>query len=140
MSHYVKLTIVHKYVAFFYFIFRKIGTGSQMQLYDLEAGNMMRSFHVFDGIRVHGICCCSIDSIKEPLLSSKLDFKIAVFGERRVKLFSLQIENVAGTQDRSEVEVYLNLSCLLPKFSHWVLDVCFLLVIFSNYTFYYRMF
>ncbi|KAK9266700.1 hypothetical protein L1049_007353 [Liquidambar formosana] len=101
------------------------GTGSQMLLYDLEAAKMIRSFHVFEGIRVHGISCSFINCT-EKSVSSTVAFNIAVFGERRVKLFSLHLEIVSGSQNQSEVHVELTLFHLLPKFSHWVLDVCFL--------------
>ncbi|RXI09591.1 hypothetical protein DVH24_036055 [Malus domestica] len=71
------------------------GTGSQIMVYDLEMGRMVRSFDVFQGIRVHGIICCSSNSERaEGTLASSVAFKISVFGERRVKIFSLQIETV----------------------------------------------
>ena len=96
-------------------------------LYDLELGKMIKSFHVFDGIRVHGITCLFTDCT-EGAVSSKLGFQLAVFGERRVKLFSLVIELVLGPQIQSGVCVNLDLLHLLPKFGNWVLDVCFLKV------------
>ncbi|KAL5060747.1 hypothetical protein RYX36_032351 [Vicia faba] len=83
------------------------GLGSEILLYELEFGKIMKSYSVFDGVRVHGI-------------SSSAESVIAVFGEKRVKLFSFSFEN--GDTGSSE----LRLIHLLPKFSHWILDVCFL--------------
>ncbi|XP_024018186.1 uncharacterized protein LOC21397028 [Morus notabilis] len=80
------------------------GSGSQLLVYDLELGKMISSFYVFHGIRVHGITCSSFDSNE-----------IAVFGERRVKIFSLRVDD----------DVKLTLLQSLPKFGSWVLDVCF---------------
>ncbi|XP_059625527.1 uncharacterized protein LOC132268736 isoform X2 [Cornus florida] len=98
------------------------GTGSQILLYDLRMGNLIKSFNVFDGIRVHGISCTTTQGS----LSSTLVFKIAVFGERRVKVFRLCIEMELTFQDQSEEGTHLILLHSLPKFGHWVLDVCFL--------------
>ncbi|RVW41564.1 hypothetical protein CK203_068153 [Vitis vinifera] len=97
------------------------GTGSQVLLYDLESVKILRSFHVLEGIRVHGIACRLVDC-KE---GSVLSVKIAVFGERRVKLFNLRLEMVPESQDEPQVCLELTLLHSLPKFSHWVLDVCF---------------
>ncbi|GFZ04476.1 transducin family protein [Actinidia rufa] len=107
------------------FLFSLAGTGSQLLLYDLEKGRMVKSFHVFEGIRVHGITCSPING-KDRSLSSPLEFKIAVFGERRVKLFKLCIETKLGFKDHPKESIHLVLFQLLPKFSHWVLDVSFL--------------
>ncbi|THG19177.1 hypothetical protein TEA_002269 [Camellia sinensis var. sinensis] len=95
---------------------------------------MVKSFHVFQGIRVHGITTCS--SIngngnghgKDRSFSSSIDFNIAMFGEKRVKLFTLSIQMDCQFQDQPQdfIHFHLNLLHLLPKFSHWVLDVCFL--------------
>lgn len=101
------------------------GTGSQILIYDLHTGNMIKSFQVFEGIRVHGISC-TIMNCTEGTCSSKLDFKIAVFGERRVKLFTLSIDIATNMQNQAHVSVDLILHQSLPKFNHWVLDVCFL--------------
>ncbi|KAM0960847.1 hypothetical protein ACFX2C_025835 [Malus domestica] len=71
------------------------GSGSQIMVYDLEMGRMVRSFDVFQGIRVHGINCCGSSSSTECVegtLASSVAFEITVFCERRVKMFSLQIE------------------------------------------------
>ncbi|KAK2364819.1 notchless protein [Trifolium repens] len=83
------------------------GLGSEILLYDLELGKIMRSFSVFDGVRVHGI-------------TSSSESVIAVFGEKRVKLFSFSFENDDSGRP------LLTLIHLLPKFGHWVLDVCFI--------------
>lgn len=106
-------------------IFFASGTGSQILFYDLHTGNMIKSFQVFEGIRVHGISC-TVMSCTEGTCISKLDFKIAVFGERRVKLFSLHIDIASNMQNQAQVSVDLILHQSLPKFNHWVLDVCFL--------------
>lgn len=98
------------------------GTGSQLLLYDLETGKLLKSFHVFQGIRVHGITCTSITA-------KDIEFNIAVFGERRVKLFKLCINVEVRFQDHPQESIPLILLHSLPKFSHWVLDVCFLKVI-----------
>ncbi|KAI8522511.1 hypothetical protein RHMOL_Rhmol13G0002700 [Rhododendron molle] len=95
------------------------GTGSQLLLYDLETGKLLKSFHVFQGIRVHGITCTSITA-------KDIEFNIAVFGERRVKLFKLCINVEVRFQDHPQESIPLILLHSLPKFSHWVLDVCFL--------------
>ncbi|XP_060961502.1 tRNA (34-2'-O)-methyltransferase regulator trm734 [Cannabis sativa] len=82
------------------------GSGSQLLVYDLELGNMVNSFDVFHGIRVHGISSSNIHSSK-----------IAIFGEKRVKLYSLGL---------AQIGLDLTLLQSLPKFDSWVLDVCFL--------------
>ncbi|KAK4418002.1 WD repeat-containing protein 6 [Sesamum alatum] len=97
------------------------GTGSQILVYDLVSGKIIRSFPVFEGIRVHGI---SVEHFHKPMPASALAFRIAVFGERRVKLFSLQIES--DTPHKPFLDMELTLIHALPKFGHWVLDVCFL--------------
>ncbi|KAK7397007.1 hypothetical protein VNO78_18171 [Psophocarpus tetragonolobus] len=84
------------------------GLGSEITVYDLELSKRIRSFSVFEGVRVHGIAS-----------SFPQDTLIAVFGETRVKLFSFKFDSVSGS-------VELTLVHLLPKFGHWVLDVCFL--------------
>ncbi|KAB2620162.1 hypothetical protein D8674_041787 [Pyrus ussuriensis x Pyrus communis] len=98
------------------------GSGWQIMVYDLEMGRMVRSFDVFRGIRVHGIICCSSTSSTEcadGTLASSVAFEITVFGERRVKIFSLQIET------EQQVSVSFTLLQTLPKFANWVLDVSF---------------
>ncbi|KAG6619439.1 uncharacterized protein LOC122317079 isoform X2 [Carya illinoinensis] len=102
------------------------GSGSQILLYSLDSGQLIRSFHVFQGIRVHGIACNDSINCAEGTISSKLAFQLAVFGERRVKLFSLMIDFGLKPQNGSGICVNLNQLHLLPKFNNWVLDVCFL--------------
>lgn len=101
------------------------GTGSQILVYDLMVGKLIKSFDVFDGIRVHGV---SLEAFNEHLSDTHITFKIAVYGERRVKLFSLQIQRVSNSQTEQQTcfELTLSLVVLLPKFTHWVLDVSFL--------------
>ncbi|KAL2535206.1 Transducin family protein/WD-40 repeat family protein [Forsythia ovata] len=97
------------------------GTGSQILVYDLVSGKMINSFQVFDGIRVHGI---TLECYHRQLAGSAFALQIAIFGERRVKLFNLQIE-----QDNQQFPCFhleLTLIHSLPKVGHWVLDVCFL--------------
>lgn len=85
---------------------------------------MIRSFCVFQGIRVHGVLCSLVDCDD---VNSELAFKIVVFGERRVKLFCLRIG-----MNESQARVDITLLQLLPKFGNWVLDVCFLKVTKHN--------
>ncbi|KAJ9187931.1 hypothetical protein P3X46_003342 [Hevea brasiliensis] len=101
------------------------GTGSHMLFYNLEAVKIIESFQVFQGIRVHGITCGFVD-YPEGSSSSRLDFKVVVFGEKRVKLFNLHIEIALKSQNQPQVCVDLALLHSLPRFSHWVLDVFFL--------------
>ncbi|KAK6115343.1 hypothetical protein DH2020_007612 [Rehmannia glutinosa] len=91
-------------------------------VYDLESGNIIRSFQVFEGIRVHEI---SLENFHKRLPGSSHSFRVAVYGERRVKLFSLQIES-DSQQKKPFLDVKLTLIHSLPKFGYWVLDVCFL--------------
>ncbi|KAK9147122.1 hypothetical protein Sjap_007025 [Stephania japonica] len=98
------------------------GTGSQILLYNVEAGKQLRSFNVFDGIRIHGITCVSncCDSLMPK-------FEVAVFGEKKVKLFELNLRVEVGCDDAQlRICAELILVRSLPRFSHWVLDVCFL--------------
>ncbi|KAJ4956703.1 hypothetical protein NE237_013486 [Protea cynaroides] len=106
------------------FPFLLAGTGSQILLYDVEAGKMLNSFHVFEGIRVHGISCTLLEctGFRLPM---RVAFRIAVFGERRVKLFGLHLKLALGCQNHLKVCAELNLVHSLPKFRHWVLDACF---------------
>ncbi|CAN6285992.1 unnamed protein product [Urochloa humidicola] len=93
------------------------GTGSELLVYEVGAARHVAAFQVFDGVRVHGI---------EPRggSTSCSSHSLAVFGERRVKLFSLGFR--VG-EDGSEVgEVRLELEQRLPGFDHWVLDARFL--------------
>jgi WD repeat-containing protein 6 len=93
------------------------GTGSELLVHEVGAARLVAAFQVFDGVRVHGIELrggspdCSTHSL-------------AVFGERRVKLFALGLRVSA---DGSEVgELRLELEQRLPGFDHWVLDARFL--------------
>ncbi|KAG6606915.1 WD repeat-containing protein 6, partial [Cucurbita argyrosperma subsp. sororia] len=95
------------------------GSGSEVLAYNLESGNMIESFRVFEGIRVHGISSISLN-FSGASSCTKLDFVLVVFGEKRVKLYRVSVEMVA------EVCVDLVPLCSLPRFNHWVLDACFL--------------
>jgi hypothetical protein len=90
------------------------GTGSQLLLYEVGAARLVASFRAFDGVRVHGI---------EPRSGGPgcPSYTLALFGERRVKLFSLGfgVEADGG-------EARLELEQMLPGFDHWVLDTRFL--------------
>ncbi|XP_026457214.1 uncharacterized protein LOC113357933 isoform X1 [Papaver somniferum] len=114
------------------FPFLLAGTGSEILLYNVQEGKLLGSFHVFEGIRVHGIGCSpeftSIHGVVNEGLSSSLIFKIVVFGERKVKLFRLQLGLNLGCDEfqLNACKIELELINLLPKFGHWVLDVCFL--------------
>lgn len=76
---------------------------------------------MLEGIRVHGIACGPVDC-KE---GSVVSVKIVVFGERRVKLFNLRIEMLPESQSEPQLSLEMTLLHSLPKFRHWVLDVCF---------------
>ncbi|CAN1196390.1 WD repeat-containing protein 6 [Linum perenne] len=95
------------------------GSGSQLLLYNLEAGSLIKAFQVFEGIRVHGIACSDGFAVLD---SAKLSFRVSVFGEKRVKLFSLNV----ALESEQLLFVDLGLECSLPRFSHWILDVSFL--------------
>lgn len=82
---------------------------------------MIESFRVFEGIRVHGISSISLN-FSEASSSTKRDFVLVVFGEKRVKIYRISVEMIA------EVCVNLVLLCSLPRFNHWVFDACFLKV------------
>lgn len=102
-------------------IWKKTGSGSEVLVYNLESGRMVKSFRIFEGIRVHGISSIHLN-FSEASSSTKLGFVLVVFGEKRVKLYRISVELVA------EVCVDLILLCSFPKFNHWVLDACFLKV------------
>ncbi|XP_029118842.1 uncharacterized protein [Elaeis guineensis] len=102
------------------------GTGSQLLVYDVESGNLLNSFHVFEGVRVHGISLRSPDSKEESFSPDVACFFIAVYGERTVKLFLLRVDAVSSSRVGDGVGVGLKLVCRLPAFDHWVLDACFL--------------
>nr|CAB3502259.1 unnamed protein product [Digitaria exilis] len=93
------------------------GTGSELLVYEVDAAGHVAAFQVFDGVRVHGI---------EPRGGSPKcsSYSLAVFGERRVKIFSL---GFAVSADATQVgELRLELEQRLPGFDHWVLDARFL--------------
>ncbi|KAJ1412523.1 WD40/YVTN repeat-like-containing domain superfamily [Sesbania bispinosa] len=90
------------------------GLGSEILVYNLELGKFMRSFSIFEGVRVHGITSSSL----QETTASATDV-IAVFGETRVKLCSFSFDNVSCSPQ-------LTLIHLLPKLGHWVLDICFI--------------
>ncbi|XP_030551812.1 uncharacterized protein LOC115756249 isoform X2 [Rhodamnia argentea] len=103
------------------------GSGSQMSLFELVSGAMIRTFYVFRGVRVHGVVLGSVD-FPGGSSSSMLDYTVAVYGERRVKLFRLSVR--LGREAREESETVLSADLKLispvPRLSHWVMDVCFL--------------
>lgn len=99
------------------------GSGSQILVYELEQGTMLRSLDVFQGIRVHGIFCGGGAVIGD---DGSIGFDMAVFGERRVKMFRLEID--LGHQQQV-LDVGLRLLQLLPSFGNWVLDVSFIKVL-----------
>uniref|UniRef100_A0A0D9VNJ7 Uncharacterized protein n=1 Tax=Leersia perrieri TaxID=77586 RepID=A0A0D9VNJ7_9ORYZ len=93
------------------------GTGSELLVYDVDAASarLVASFQVFDGVRVHGI---------QPRSSSPPgDVTVAVFGERRMKIFRFRVD---VEEDGEVCGVRLELEQRLPGFDHWVLDACFL--------------
>ncbi|XP_071686750.1 uncharacterized protein [Rutidosis leptorrhynchoides] len=96
------------------------GTGSQLLFYDLTASNMIASFQVFNGIRVHGITIL-------PPTDTSLNFTVAVFGERKLKLFQFNVQ-LPRQHDHQSKQTLVNLisSQSLPNFGHWILDVCFI--------------
>ncbi|XP_056163038.1 uncharacterized protein LOC115689569 isoform X2 [Syzygium oleosum] len=107
------------------------GSGSQVSLLDLESGAMPRTFHVFRGIRVHGIVLGGADLTGESSSSSTsaLDRAVAVYGERRVKLLrlSVRVGRREAPQERGTVSsADLELISAVPRLSHWVMDVRFL--------------
>ncbi|XP_023734896.1 uncharacterized protein LOC111882766 isoform X2 [Lactuca sativa] len=96
------------------------GTGSQLLFYDLHTGNMIASFQVFKGVRVHGISCLPLT---DTVTDTSLTFRVAVFGERRLKLclFNIQLPH-----HNKQTIVHLLSFQSLPNLGHWVLDVCFI--------------
>jgi len=93
------------------------GTGSELLVYEVGAARLLAAFQVFDGVRVHGIEL----RVGSPHCSTH---SLAVFGERRVKLFSLGLRVSADGSDVSDL--LLELDQRLPGFDHWVLDARFL--------------
>ncbi|TVU48646.1 hypothetical protein EJB05_08287 [Eragrostis curvula] len=93
------------------------GTGSELLVYEVNDARLVASFQVFDGVRVHGI---------EPRGRgpSSSNYSLAVFGERRVKLFFIEVD--VDAEDGEVGAVRLELDQRLPGFDHWVLDARFL--------------
>ncbi|KAH9318915.1 hypothetical protein KI387_020684, partial [Taxus chinensis] len=103
-------------------------TGPHLFLYDIELGKLLSSSHVFDGIRVHGIhSSCYLLQNFDPSLSMRISaVTVAVFGERRVKLFDIQLRGKSDSNKKLKGQVRLDLLQILPAFGHWVMDVRFL--------------
>ncbi|KAL8150342.1 hypothetical protein V2J09_020150 [Rumex salicifolius] len=101
------------------------GTGSQVLLFDLNSGRLLQSFDVFEGIRVHGISCGTVEFVEDQPYAPATA-KIIIYGERRVKLFALRFVLVSKSEELFDVLVDMALLQLLPRFNHWVLDVLFL--------------
>ncbi|KAK6941131.1 S-adenosylmethionine synthetase, C-terminal [Dillenia turbinata] len=85
------------------------GTGSQLMLYDMEKGKLLKMVPVFERVRVRGISCVSITCTEEPFCST-------LAGERRVKPFRLQIEMASGSSIKAEQRTlpenqYLAIGC-----------------------------
>ncbi|KAF3504368.1 hypothetical protein F2Q69_00039460 [Brassica cretica] len=95
------------------------GSGSEILLYELTSGELIRSFQVFEGVRVHGTVC-SGSFVRS---GDKYKCKLVVFGEKKVKIFALVVE--LGSSG-GEVSVGLEVVESLPRLSNWVFDVCFL--------------
>lgn len=84
---------------------------------------MIASFQVFKGVRVHGISCLPLT---DTVTDTSLTFRVAVFGERRLKLclFNIQLPH-----HNKQTIVHLLSFQSLPNLGHWVLDVCFIQVV-----------
>ncbi|CAN6803463.1 unnamed protein product [Brassica oleracea] len=93
------------------------GSGSEILLYELTSGELIRSFQVFEGVRVHGTVC-SGSFVRS---GDKYKCKLVVFGEKKVKIFALVVE--LGSSP-GEVSVGLEVVESLPRLSNWVFDVC----------------
>uniref|UniRef100_A0A7N0UV80 WD repeat-containing protein 6 n=2 Tax=Kalanchoe fedtschenkoi TaxID=63787 RepID=A0A7N0UV80_KALFE len=103
-----------------------VGMGSEIILYNLGTGREIGLFHVFEGIRVHGVSCTSVNGSEPELQPSVYTFMIAVYGEKKVKLFKLGIQAMLGLEDGADSHVDLVMYQSISKFRNWVLDVCFL--------------
>ena len=101
------------------------GSGSQIIVFDINLGRQIKSFSVFEGVRVHGIASGLMNFAKNSV-SASITFKIVISGERRVKLYSLHLQILSESPDVLNVSIDLTFLQLLPRFSHWVLDFCFL--------------
>ena len=107
------------------------GLGSEVLLYHLELGKTMKSFTVFQGVRVHGIISSFVTCTQDNSDSNfKCIFQIAIFGEKRVKLFSFSFDTISEYKSESRAEMML--IHFLPNFGHWVLDVGFFKVLFHQ--------
>lgn len=95
------------------------GSGSEILLYDLSSGELIRSFQVFEGVRVHGTVC----SKSFVHSAERYTYKLVIFGEKKVKIFSLIVELASSS---GEISVNLENFESLPRLSNWVFDVCFL--------------
>ncbi|GLJ20918.1 hypothetical protein SUGI_0381750 [Cryptomeria japonica] len=104
------------------------GTGAQLFVYDIEHGKLLSSSHVFDGIRVHGIhsSCYLLKDFDTSTCVRISAVTVAVFGERRVKLFDVHLRGKSGSNNKLKGHISLDLLQVLPTFGHWVMDVRFL--------------
>jgi len=87
----------------------------------LSSGELIRSFQVFEGVRVHGTVC----SKSFVHSAERYTYKLVIFGEKKVKIFSLIVELASSS---GEISVNLENFESLPRLSNWVFDVCFLQV------------
>lgn len=102
--------------------FQKLGSGSEILLYELTSGELIRSFQVFEGVRVHGTVCSSTFARS----GERYKYKLVVFGEKKVKIFSLAVE--LASSSTGDISVDLEVLESLPRLSNWVFDVRFLQV------------
>lgn len=70
---------------------------------------------------MHGI---ALEDFGQHLSDTATAFRIAVYGERRVKLYNLCLHALLTSPSCFELDLTLIHS--LPKLSHWILDVCFI--------------
>lgn len=124
--------ILHLFQSAASLLFYFAGSGSQILLFDINLGRQIQSFCVFQGIRVHGIAS-RIMSYEDNALYPSVTFEIVISGEKIVKLYRLCIQLHSESLDKSHVSTELTFVHLLPRFTHWVLDFCFLEV--SLFTF-----
>ncbi|KAG2330926.1 hypothetical protein Bca52824_002106 [Brassica carinata] len=96
------------------------GSGSEILLYELTTGALIRSFQVFEGVRVHGTVCSS-NFVRS---GDRYTYKLVVFGEKKVKIFSLAVELALSSP--GEISVDLEVLDSLPRLSNWVFDVRYL--------------
>lgn len=74
---------------------------------------------MFEGVRVHGTVC----SKSFVHSAERYTYKLVIFGEKKVKIFSLIVELASSS---GEISVNLENFESLPRLSNWVFDVCFL--------------